>query len=192
MENMRNRESNVQKLQGKLLLSTSSISNEYLKKTIIFVCDHGKNGAMGVIINKLVPNMSVRCILEKLHMNTDGVEDLEIHFGGLDEMDRCFVVHSSDHMAPGSKLIMEGLAISTDEDVLGIVSCATPKRKMLCMGCCIWTPEQLESEVTGGQWIAVDGDEKLIFDDPREDKWNAALSKIGSSTNLFSHIEGSA
>jgi putative transcriptional regulator len=162
---------------------------------MIFICNHNEKGAVGVIINKLIPNMSVCNILKRLQINTEGVRNLEIHFGGLEEMDKCFIIHSDDYMSSGSKLIVNNIAISMNEDVTKVATSSGgggPHKKLLCMGCCIWVPEQLENEVASSYWIPIDADEALIFGDSSVDKWSKALLKIGSSTNLFSDLQGNA
>jgi putative transcriptional regulator len=160
---------------------------------MIFICNHNERGAVGVIINKLIPNMNIYSILERLQVSTEGVENLEIHFGGLEEMDKCFILHSDDYMSSGSKLIVNNIAVSMNEDVTKVAtSSGGPKKKLLCMGCCVWVPEQLENEVASSHWIPIDADEALIFGDSSVDKWSKALLKIGSSTNLFSDFQGNA
>jgi putative transcriptional regulator len=137
--------------------------------------------------------MNIFSILERLQVSTESVENLEIHFGGLEEMNKCFILHSDDYMSSGSKLIVNNIAVSMNEDVTKVAtSSGGPKKKLLCMGCCIWVPEQLENEVASSYWIPIDADEALIFGDSSVDKWSKALLKIGSSTNLFSDFQGNA
>jgi putative transcriptional regulator len=160
---------------------------------MVFICKHSKEGAVGVVINKLIPNITVCDVLEKLKINTEGVEDLEIHFGGLEEVDKCFILHSDDYMFANSVSVVNNIAFAMNEDVIKLVtSTCAPKKKLLCLGCGIWGPEQLENEVASTYWIPIEADEALIFGDPMADKWSKALLKIGSRTNLFSNLQGSA
>lgn len=190
---MSNNNSDISNLTGKILLSTSSVSSEYLCKSMVFICSHDKNGAMGVVINKLIPNISISSILEKLNIKSEKTNNIEIHFGGSEEIDRCFIVHSDDYLADESSIITENIALTINADVLrALTSIGGPRRKILCMGCCIWEPFQLENEVASSYWIIIEADEALIFGDSKKDKWSKALLKIGSNTNVFSDIYGNA
>ena len=190
---MNNENNDINNLVGKILLSTSSISNEYLNKSMVFVCSHDKYGAMGVVINKLIPNMSISSILENLRINSSEINNVEIHFGGSEETHRCFILHSNDYLSDESSVIKNNIALTINADIIRVLtSNGGPSRKMLCMGCCMWDPHQLENEVASSYWIPIEADEALIFGDSRVDKWSKALLKIGSNTNVFSDISGNA
>lgn len=186
-------DNDIQNLTGKILVSTSSISKEYLNKSMIFVCSHDKNGAMGVIINKLIPNMNMKDLLTKLEINRKNIKNIDIHFGGREEIDRCFVLHSDDCLVIDSTIITKNIAMTINTDIIkAITSSVDSKKKIFCLGCCLWDSEQLENEVASSHWIPIEADEALIFGDPNTDKWSKALLKIGSQTTLFSNIHGNA
>ena len=190
---MSNINNDIQNLTGMILISTPSLSSEYLYKTMIFVCSHDKNGAMGVVINKLIPSIDVKAILKKLGINRGDIGNVDAHFGGLEEMDRCFILHSDDYTTKNSTIVTKNIAMTINTDIIKAISSpGGPKKKVFCMGCCIWEAEQLEHEVAGSNWIPIDSDEALIFGDPNVDKWSKALLKIGSRTTLFSHFQGNA
>jgi putative transcriptional regulator len=190
---MSNEDNNIRNLAGKILFSTSSTSSEYLSKSMIYLCSHDKNGAMGVIINKIIPNMTVCNVLKKMKIDASGVENLDILFGGAEEKDRCFILHSNDYMSPNSTIIHDRIALTINGDILSVLTSTTgPEKKILCMGCCIWEIDQLENEVASSYWIPIDSDEALIFGDPKADKWNKAWLKIGSNTNVFLDSLGNA
>jgi putative transcriptional regulator len=190
---MKNINNDIQNLLGKILLSTPSISNEYLNKSMVLVCSHDKNGAMGVVINKLIPNMSIKSILERLKINSDDIENIDTYFGGPEEIDRCFILHSDDYLSQESTIVSNNIALTINSDVIrAMTSSGGPQKKILCMGCCIWDAEQLENEVASSYWIPIEPDEALIFGDPKVDKWSKALLKIGSQTSVFSDTHGTA
>jgi putative transcriptional regulator len=96
-------------------------------------------------------------------------------------------------MTSDSSIIGGHIALTINGDVIKVIaSHIGPKRKLLCMGCCIWETEQLENEVASSYWIPIDSDEALVFGDPKADKWSKALLKIGSQTNMFSDLQGNA
>jgi putative transcriptional regulator len=183
----------IRNLTGKVLLSTLSDSNSYLNKSMIYLCSHDKNGAMGLVINKLIPDIDIRNLLKSLKISNKKLENLCIHFGGVDEIDRCFILHSDDYMSSSSSLINNHIALTINKDILNVITASGgPSKKIICMGCCIWDTDQLENEVASSYWIPIDQDEALIFGDHRVDKWRKALLKIGSKTSIFSDMQGSA
>jgi putative transcriptional regulator len=160
---------------------------------MVYVCSHDRNGAMGVVINKLIPNLDIGGLLKNLRTKNKGLANLNIHFGGGEEIDRCFVLHSDDYMSHNSQLIGNHVALTINKDILNVITAnGGPSKKLICIGCCIWDRDQLEDEVASSYWVPVDQDEALIFGDPKVDKWSKALMKIGSKTNMFSDVQGSA
>jgi putative transcriptional regulator len=190
---MSNVKNDIENLTGKILLATPAISNEYLSKSMVFICSHDRTGAMGLVINKPIPNMDIKSLLQKLQVNSDGLENLEMHFGGLEETDRCFILHSDDYLASESTRIKNNIALTINTDIIrASTSNSGPQKKIICIGCCMWEVEQLENEVASSYWIPIESDEALIFGDPRADKWSKALLKIGLHTNLFLNMSGTA
>jgi putative transcriptional regulator len=160
---------------------------------MIYVCSHDKNGAMGVVVNKLIPNLDISGLLKNLRAKNKELANLNIHFGGREEIDRCFVLHSDDYMLHNSHLICNNIALTIDKDILNVITAnGGPSKKLICIGCCIWETDQLENEVASSYWIPVEQDDALIFGDPKVDKWSKALMKIGSKTSMFSDIQGNA
>lgn len=186
-------EDDIRNLTGKILLSTSSIGNDYLAKSMVYVCGHDKTGAIGVAVNKLIPNFSILSILEALHLKTDDMNDVNIHFGGPCEAGKCFTIHSDDYQASTSTRINNNISLTVDPDIIhALTSKRGPSKKILCIGCFLWEAEQLELEVASSYWIAINSDEALIFGNPLIDKWSKALLKIGSQTTLLSSAHGTA
>lgn len=191
---MLQQEDNIRNLTGKILLSTSLIADSYLNKSMVFVCNHDSKGAMGVVINKLIPNIKVSEIFKALNIRPKcKISDLEIHYGGPEEINRCFILHSLEYSVEGSQQISERLAFSMQQDVVrSAVSFASFSQKLLCMGCLLWEPDQLENEVASSEWLPVDADDALLFGAVHANKWGAAMLKIGIKNNVFSKLYGCA
>ena len=193
VKRMSNIKNDIENLTGKILLATPAISNEYLNKSMVFICSHDKSGAMGLVINKPIPNMDIKSLLQKLNLRSEGLGNIEMHFGGLEETDRCFILHSDDYLASESTIVKGNIALTINTDIIrASISNGEPQKKLMCIGCCMWEVEQLENEVASSYWIPIDSDEALIFGDPKADKWSKALLKIGSHTNLFLNVPGNA
>lgn len=186
----------IENLTGKILLATPAISNEYLNRSMVLVCSQDDSGAMGLIINKPIPNMNIKKLMKKLNLDSNGLENLDVYFGGLEETDRCFVLHSDEYISEESTIIRDGVALTINSDVIRASFFGGwnqgPREKVICIGCCIWEADQLENEVASSYWIPVESDEALIFGNPKADKWSKALLKIGVHTSLFSRESGNA
>ncbi|MDR2268133.1 MAG: YqgE/AlgH family protein [Holosporaceae bacterium] len=115
---MSNKCSDIHNLVGKILLSTPSISNEYLNKSMVYICSHDKNGAMGIVVNKLIPNMNIKDILKRLNIKSDGFENLDTYFGGAEEINRCFILHSDDYLSSESTIISNNIALTINADIM--------------------------------------------------------------------------
>jgi putative transcriptional regulator len=96
-------------------------------------------------------------------------------------------------LATESTIITGNVALTINSDIIrAMTSSGGPEKKILCMGCYMWEPDQLENEIAASYWIPIDSDEALIFGDPKVDKWSKALLKIGAQTDVFSDIHGTA
>lgn len=183
----------MSKLSGKILVSTPIIPIKYMKRTMIYVCKHDYEGTVGIIINKIIPGMEVHSILKRMHMNVKNIDNVNVNFGGPEEIDQCFILHSDDFMSPSSVIINNHVALTINKDLVKAITLNVgPSRKLLCMGCCLWEPYQLEDEISSNYWIPIVQDEALIFGRSRVDKWKKALLKIGSNSNIFASISGNA
>ncbi|MDR2107404.1 MAG: YqgE/AlgH family protein [Holosporaceae bacterium] len=188
-----NHNGDIRHLRGKILVATPSISGGYLDKSMIYICSHSRDGAMGLVINKRVPEINISDVLKMMNPPLKDIPTIDIYFGGAEEINRCFVLHSDDYMFSGSVTVSDHFAFNPNGDIIEVITSPVgPEKKLLCMGCCIWDMEQLENEVASSYWIPIDPDEALIFGDPSADKWSKALMKIGSGTNLFSNVQGNA
>ena len=188
---MSKKRNDLQKLTGSILLATPTISTDYLQKTMIYICEHSEDGAMGLVINKLIPDANIINTIRKLRDNLLG--DINIYFGGMEEIDKCFILYSDDNATFANNIIKDQIALTISDDILKTVTTfGGPERKIICMGCCTWSSGQLENEIAENNWIPIPADEALIFGDPRSDKWSKAFLKIGLRSKLFVHTAGNA
>lgn len=190
---MNNESNDMNNLVGKILVSTPSIPMKYLNKSMVYMCRHDCNGTVGIIVNKIIPGMEVHKILQKLSVNTLDIANISISFGGPEEIDQCFMIHSDDFMSPNSVVINKHIALTINGDLVKAMTLNVgPTRKILCMGCCLWEPYQLEDEIAANYWIPIDQDDALIFGDSKMDKWSKAILKIGSHSHVFAASSGNA
>lgn len=182
----------VSNLTGMILVSTPMIPIKYLKKTMIYICKHDTEGTVGVIVNKPIPGMQAHSILKRLHIDTSNISNVNIHYGGAEEIDQCFMLHSDDFMLRGSVVINNHIALTINGDLIKSLSLRTGAiHKLICMGCCLWEPYQLEDEISANYWVPIHQDNALLFGSDKT-MWESALLKIGGHTNVFAGSSGNA
>lgn len=182
-------------LGGKLLIATPMIGDPRFDRSVILMCDHSDEHAMGIIINKPVSGLRLPELFDQLGIETDTTApDRAVLLGGPVERDRGFVLHSNDFSADGSTLpVSAGIGLTATKDILeAIASDHPPRRSVLALGYAGWGPGQLEDELTANAWLVADPDEALIFSDTNDDKWEKALAIIGISPEHLSSLSGHA
>ena len=176
-------------LDGQLLIAMPVMSDPRFARSVIYLCAHSEDGAMGLIINQRASHISFPDLLERLGIVPTGGESgiadditgMSIHVGGPVETGRGFVLHSSDYFANDSTLpIEDGVCLTATIDILKAMATGTgPHRAILALGYAGWSPGQLESEIQANGWLNCPADPDLIFDTNLEAKYARALAKIG-------------
>ncbi|SDE25232.1 YqgE/AlgH family protein [Ruegeria marina] len=182
-------------LTGKLLIAMPGMGDPRFDRAVIFMCSHGEDGAMGLIVNKPA-DLRLSALLSQMDIACDiqSVADSRVRFGGPVEMGRGFVLHSSDYSASLHSLkVSEAFSMTATLDILeDIASGQGPMRRSLMLGYSGWGPGQLESEIGENGWLTADADPDLVFDTPDEEKWDAALKSLGIDPLLLSASAGHA
>ena len=164
-------------------------------KTLIYICAHSADGAMGLIVNKPATDLKFIDLLEQLNIApANSMRPIEVHFGGPVEHGRGFVLHSKDYIAKDSTLeVNEEFGMTATLDILEDISQGNgPDACLLALGYAGWGPGQLENEIRDNGWLTCDADEALVFSDNNEDKWNGAIESLGFDPRLLSAEGGSA
>jgi putative transcriptional regulator len=175
-------------LDGQLLIAMPSMSDRRFARSVIYMCAHSAQGAMGLIVNQRAPHISFSELLGQLSIESgDGLEsegseiDVDVHVGGPVETGRGFVLHSSDYFAADSTLTIDAdVSLTATIDILkAIAGGKGPSRAMLALGYAGWRPGQLEDEIQANGWLHCPSDLDLLFDRNLDQKYERALSKIG-------------
>ena len=189
-------ESRAGYLTGQLLIAMPAMRDPRFTRTVIYVCAHNEEGAMGIVVNRLIGSISFQDLMEQLELDTDRIPEARmpsIHFGGPVETGRGFVLHTTDYLVPDSMQLSESLALTATVDILRDISeGAGPDRRLLALGYAGWGPGQLDDELQDNAWLSVDSDPEILFDKVLDDKWDRALAKIGISPSLLSTEAGHA
>ena len=185
---------------GHLLVAMPQMEDPRFQRTVIYMCAHGEEGAMGLVVNKLFEAITFRDLLEQLNIESGPkTEQIRVHFGGPVESGRGFVLHSDDYVRDGTLPIQlatkarTGLALTATVDILRAMTTGEgPQRSLLALGYSGWGPGQLESEIAANGWLVVPTDSTIVFDRELEDKWERALAATGATITSLSGVSGRA
>ncbi|TMJ42685.1 MAG: YqgE/AlgH family protein [Alphaproteobacteria bacterium] len=187
-------------LDGQMLIAMPGMSDPRFDRSVIFMCAHSDNGAMGIIVNKRAPMISFSELLERLDIMPqesriklpDDVQSMLVQFGGPVEPGRGFVLHTSDYFSADTSLpIDERVALTATLDILrAIAGGQGPRRSLLALGYAGWAPGQLEDEIQRNGWLSCAADEDLLFGNDLDGKYVSALHKIGVDPAMLSSEAG--
>ena len=181
-------------LTGQLLVAMPAMGDSRFSRSVIYMCVHNEEGAMGLIINKLTDALSFTELLTQLDIKTlGGAPKSPIHFGGPVETGRGFVLHSSEYNRDGTIDVADGMALTATIDILkDIAEKCGPEKFLLALGYAGWGAGQLDGEIQQNAWLHVPADPELTFDQDNEEKWENAIAKIGVNPSLLSGEVGHA
>jgi putative transcriptional regulator len=186
-------------LTNQFLIAMPGMADENFSRTVIYLCEHSKNGALGLVINRPT-DITLKNLFEKVELSLDRDElaGQPVFFGGPVQTERGFVLHEkagTDQSPYTSTLSIAGgeLEMTTSKDVLeALANGAGPKRLMVTLGYSGWSAGQLEEEIGRNGWLTVDADPKVIFDTPVEERYQRALSLLGFDPLMLSQEAGHA
>ncbi len=182
-------------LTGKLLIAMPGMGDPRFEKSVVFICAHSEDGAMGLIVNKPTPDLKMDDLLEQLRIPTgEGSKGINVYFGGPVEHGRGFVLHSGDYQAREATLVVDDrFAMTATQEVLEAIARGTgPRASMLMLGYAGWGPGQLEQEIMHNGWLVVDASPELVFNPDNGGKWEAALAALGVDPVSLSAAAGRA
>jgi putative transcriptional regulator len=171
------------------------IGDPRFDRSVIFMCAHDAEHAMGLIINKPRDEITLSDVLGHLGLQTDAtLAERMVLDGGPVRQDRGYVLHTEDYAAgEGTQSVSPGVALTATRDVLEAVAGANaPERFVLALGYAGWAAGQLENELRHNAWLVVDADDAIIFDDVHGDKWERAIRRLGFEPSQLSGDAGRA
>jgi len=189
-------------LDGQMLIASPGMQDERFSRSLIYMCAHSSEGAMGIVVNQPAAHISFPDLLVKLDVIPKaekiqlprGAGDVTVLKGGPVETERGFVLHSADFFIENSTLpIDEGVCLTATLDILkAIARGAGPASAILALGYAGWAPGQLENEITGNGWLHCAADPELIFGTDIGGKYEKAMKKIGIDLGMLSSEAGHA
>ncbi len=169
-------------LSGKMLIATPSLDESIFERTIIFVCEHDREGAIGVILNKPKSIITNREILDKFNLKRRFKlnKKYTIYTGGPVEKDNLFVLSASAEQKRNFALNSQlTLYANADAFLFDVVTGKNNNKFIICTGFCGWGPGLLEQEISENSWIVTDANFKTIFAGDPVQKWGKLIKKLG-------------
>ncbi|MCX5512379.1 hypothetical protein C3941_09945 [Kaistia algarum] len=189
-------------LDGHFLIAMPGMEDERFARAVVYLCAHSAEGAMGIVINQLVPQIEFVDLLVQLDILPDGpeirvpvsVDRMLVQRGGPVETGRGFVLHSADYFAENSTMpIDDNICLTATLDILkAIATGAGPESAMLALGYAGWSAGQLEREIQSNGWLHCEAQTDLIFDSDLDSKYGRAMGLLGIDPRMLSGEAGHA
>ncbi|MBY0612920.1 MAG: YqgE/AlgH family protein [Beijerinckiaceae bacterium] len=191
-------------LDGHMLIAMPGMKDERFQRSVVYICAHSHEGAMGIVINQRAPDISFTDLLVQLDVIGEDqairlpprTENIRVLKGGPVESGRGFVLHSSDFFIEHSTLPIDpgiGVCLTATLDILkAIASGEGPDIAMLALGYAAWSPGQLEQEISNNGWLTCAADGDIVFGAPLQDRYDLAMRKLGIDPRMLSAEIGHA
>lgn len=181
-------------LTGQLLIAMPQLQDTRFERSVIYLCVHNEDGAMGLVVNRLSEDLTFPELLEQV-----GVElkpetvSMPIHIGGPVETGMGFVLHTNDYEQANTIKVNDSISLTHTVEILkDIADGQGPRQAMLALGYAGWGAGQLDDEFQENSWLSVPADEALIFEGSQQDKWQRSIAKLGVDISLLSGEAGHA
>jgi putative transcriptional regulator len=181
-------------LTGRLLVAMPHMQDSRFYKSLIFICGHDENGAMGLVINQHVDNLTVHDLLTQMGLPLEhSAPSFPVYAGGPVEGGRGFVLHTPDYENASTLMIKGRFALTSTVDILSVIGQGEgPRRLILALGYAGWGPGQLDAEIQSNGWLHLDADEDLVFNTRPPQKWHKAIERLGIQEIMLSADFGHA
>jgi putative transcriptional regulator len=187
-------------LDGQMLIAMPNLQDGPFARSLVYLCAHRRDGAMGIIVNHSAPTVKFPELLTQLGIVSENDQivvpsrEIKVLRGGPVETGRGFVLHSSDFFIDNStQPIADDVCLTATLDILrAIAKGGGPRKAVLALGYAGWSSGQLDNEIRANGWLHCPADPSLIFDDDFSAKYERALAKIGVSVALLSGEAGRA
>ncbi len=193
-------------LDGQLLLAMPGMTDPRFDHSVIYICSHSAEGAMGLVVNSAAANIDFPGLLEQLDVDHDpdlliGADDASghcdheiiLHAGGPVEVGRGFILHSADYIQDSTLVISQTVALTATVDILAAIANGEgPKDFIIALGYTGWGKGQLEEEIGRNSWLNIEPDDQLLFRTDLDLKWPRAMAKLGVDISMLSSHTGNA
>jgi putative transcriptional regulator len=181
-------------LKGHFLIAMPEMADFNFSHTVTCISEHTHSGALGIIINRVLPTVSGKTIFDELKLESaPGNESIPIHIGGPVHANEIFILHGSPFKWESCLMITEKLAMSNTMDIIAAIAAGEgPEAFVISLGCAGWGPGQLESEITQNAWLTCPVANEVVFSEPIESRWERTVKMMGINPALLSSTPGHA
>lgn len=181
-------------LTGQLLIAMPGMEDQRFAQSVIYMCAHTDEGAMGIVLNKPLRKPSFEDLLRQLDVTpVPPARRIQLCQGGPVDNARGFVLHTADWTGDGSLRVDDRIALTASLDVLkAIAEGAGPREGLLALGYASWGPGQLDQEMQQNVWLSAPAGQELVFDTAHDTKWRRALASLRIDPLLLSGVAGHA
>ncbi|PKO45253.1 MAG: YqgE/AlgH family protein [Betaproteobacteria bacterium HGW-Betaproteobacteria-4] len=181
-------------LTDNFLIAMPTLEDPYFSNSLIYICEHNANGALGIIVNRPI-DMNLAGLFDKIDIKlaAENLADLPVYFGGPVQLDRGFVLHRPIGHWQSTLAVNSEVGLTSSRDVLNSVgSAGLPAEIIVTLGYSGWDAGQLEEELAQNSWLTVPAMAEILFDLPPEERLPAAMQKLGISFTQLSDVAGHA
>jgi putative transcriptional regulator len=185
----------ITNLTNYLLVATPALDGTVFEKAVIYLCSHSESGAMGVVINNPIADVSFNEIMDSLDVipRTGIQNDPIVYAGGPVEANRGFVLHTPDYTHESTMLLSNNASLSATADIVTAIAKGTgPKKMNFCLGYSGWDPGQLEREIAENDWLVLPADEDIVYNSSADKRYTLCVKKLGVDMTKLLHNAGSA
>jgi len=181
-------------LTDNFLIAMPALEDPYFSNSLIYICEHNENGALGIIVNRPI-DMNLAGLFDKIDIKlaAENLANLPVYFGGPVQLDRGFVLHRPIGKWQSTLVVNSEVGLTSSRDVLNSVgSAGLPTEIIVTLGYSGWDAGQLEDELAQNSWLTVPAKAEILFDLPPEERLPAAMQKLGISFSQLSDLAGHA
>ncbi len=170
----------AESISGKLLVAAPSMPDPRFAETVIYMCVHDDNGALGLVLNRRMGQVPGTVIAEQFGIETEASDAaIAMHWGGPVALGRAFILHTDDYASESTVPVAGGMAFSVDSAALAdLVAGRGAARAIFVLGYAGWSGGQLEGELVRDDWLIVPADSEFVFDRDPQTMWRAALDRV--------------
>ena len=167
--------------KGQFLVAAPSMPDPRFKHTVIYMVEHDEDGAIGLVVNRLIGTSEIAKLLTGFGIDTKSVSgDIPVFYGGPVQPEIGFVLHSADYDSEHTVVVRDKVAVTQDPGVLRAIGVGKgPNQSLFVLGYAGWAPRQLEGELEREDWVVVPADTSILFDGDLDTKWERAIALRG-------------
>ena len=181
-------------LKGHLLIAMPSLADPNFFQTVTYICEHTAEGAVGLVINRVHPELTIKAVFSELNLQSiPEVDSLPVHLGLPFHPSQIFILHLPPFGLEACLPVNPSLALSNSKDLLErLAKGQGPESFIITLGCAAWGPGQLESEIMANAWLTCPASEAILFETPVDKRWEGAARIMGVDVRLLTRAAGHA